>query len=166
MHLISHGGYTGLHDPEPLMSATPTTASKALADLYESDETAWLEAMAQLVAQRRTSELDYEHLGEYLCDMACRDRREVTGRLVNLLSHLLKWDFQPDRQTGSWRASILEQRRELRVLLESGTLRDHSEVVLDSAYQDACEQARVETGFPAETFPGTCPFSIDELLAG
>jgi hypothetical protein len=64
---------------------------EALADLYESDETAWLEAMAELAAQRRAAEMDYEHLAEFLTDMARRDRREVRSRLVVLITHLLKW---------------------------------------------------------------------------
>ena len=78
--------------------------------------------------------------------MAKRDRREVSSRLVVLLMHLLKWDHQPTERTGSWRGTILEQRRELRELLESGTLYNHALAVLPKAYADACKQAAAETG--------------------
>src|SRR5262245_11736870 len=84
--------------------------------LYEQDETAWLEAMARLAAQRRVQEMDLAHLSEYLTDMARRDRREVFSRLVTLLTHLLKWEHQPEGRSGSWRGTIREQRRELRQL--------------------------------------------------
>src|SRR6478609_2702340 len=87
--------------------------------LYEQDETAWLEAMSALAASGRYAEMDYRHLSEYLADMAKRDRREVFSRLVVLLSHLLKWEHQPDHRSGTWQATILEQQRELRQLLES-----------------------------------------------
>jgi hypothetical protein len=147
------------------MSATPTTPATALADLYEADETAWLEAMAELAAHRRVGEMDFPHLSEYLSDMAKRDRREVKSRLVVLLVHLLKWDHQPDRRTGSWQATILEQRQELRDVLDSRTLRNHAEVVLAAAHQGARERAAIQTGLPIETFPEKCPYSVDQLLA-
>src|ERR1700745_1414118 len=106
----------------------------ATAALYEVDETAWLEAAADLIRSGRLTEVDPDTLAEYLTDMAKRDRREVFSRLVVLLSHLLKWEYQPDHRSGSWRGTIRAQRRELRQLLESGTLRNHAEAVLADAY--------------------------------
>jgi hypothetical protein len=67
-------------------------AAAPLSELYEADETAWLDAMADLVRQGRLEELDYAHLAEYLTDMARSDRREVESRLTTLLEHLLKWE--------------------------------------------------------------------------
>src|SRR6266540_3178234 len=99
-----------------------TTVMLPLSALFERDETAWLEIMSHLAAEGRFVEMDHINLSEYLADMAKRDRREVSSRLVVLLTHLLKWEHQPSNRTGSWRGSILEQRRELRKLLESGTL--------------------------------------------
>src|SRR5688572_10266505 len=94
------------------------------AALYEVDETAWLEATADLIRSGQLTEVDHHTLAEYLTDMARRDRREVSSRLVTLLAHLLKWEYQPERRSGSWRGTLLEQQRELRQLLESGTLRN------------------------------------------
>src|SRR4051794_25477206 len=136
-----------------------------LSRLYEADETAWLEAMAALAASGRCAEMDYPHLSEYLADMARRDRREVFSRLVVLLSHLLKWEHQPDRRSGSWRGTIREQRRELRQLLESGTLRNHAEAVLADAYAEARRQAADETDLSLDVFPTEDARGLDELLA-
>jgi hypothetical protein len=133
--------------------------------LYEADETAWLEAMAALAAGRRLDELDCENLSEYLTDMARRDRREVVSRLVLLLAHLLKWEHQPERRSGSWRGTILTQRRELRLLLESGTLRNHAQATLADSYDEARAQAAAETGLPIATFPADCPWTLDDLAA-
>ena len=133
--------------------------------LYERDETAWLEAMSVLAASGRYGEMDYRHLSEYLADMAKRDRREVFSRLVVLLSHLLKWEHQPERRSGSWRGTIREQRRELRQLLESGTLRNHAEAVLADAYAEARRQAADETGLCLDVFPVQDARGINELLA-
>jgi hypothetical protein len=137
----------------------------ALPSLYLRDETSWLETMAQLVAERRFDEIDCENLSAYLSDMARRDRREVFSRLVVLLAHVLKWEYQPEKRCGSWRGTILTQRRELRLLLESGTLRNHAIASLAQAYQDAREQAAAESELPIGTFPAEWAGSLDELIA-
>src|SRR4051812_45488797 len=113
-----------------------TAQTTPLSLLYEQDETAWLEEMSKLAAGGRIAEMDCPHLSEYLADMAKRDRREVFSRLVVLLTHLLKWEHQPDRRGDSWVGTIFEQRRELRMLLESGVLRNHALDVLADAYDD------------------------------
>ncbi len=133
--------------------------------LYEEDETAWLEEMASLVAQRRFEELDHDHLSEYLSDMARRDKREVVSRLVLLITHLLKWEHQPEQRSNSWRGTIISQRGELRDLLESGTLRRHAGEVLAQAYKRAVEQAAAETGLAEKVFPSECSLSLEEVLA-
>lgn len=136
----------------------------SLAALFETDETAWLEVMAQLAADRRVEEIDYPNLGEFLTDIARRDRREVYSRLVLLLSHLLKWQHQPEQRTNSWRVTIRTQRRDLGMLLESETLRNHASVILARVYEDSREDAGLETGLPAETFPAECPWAVAELI--
>ena len=82
-----------------------------LNELYVKDETAWLEAMADLASMGRSTEMDFPNLSEYLTDMANRDRRELFSRLVVLLAHLLKWEVQPEGRGSSWRGTIREQRR-------------------------------------------------------
>jgi hypothetical protein len=138
--------------------------AQAPASLYLADETAWLELTAQLIAEGRWDEIDRDNLSEYLTDMAIRDRREVMSRLVVLLTHLLKWEHQPEHQTGSWQATIDLQRFELRDLLESRTLLNHAQHILYKAYERATSQAAKETGLPLATFPETCPYTIDALL--
>ncbi len=140
-------------------------APDALHELYEMDETAWLEAMSELIQEGRCEELDYQSLKEYLTDMARRDRRELESRLATLLVHLLKWTHQPERRSGSWRGTIIEQRHELERLARRGVLRNHAEAVLADAYAEAVERAAAETDLSRETFPPECPYSLDQLLA-
>ena len=138
---------------------------QTLADLYERDETAWLEVMAELAAEGRVAELDLPNLAEYLTDMARRDRREVNSRLALLLMHLLKWEFQPGHRSGSWRATIRVQRTDLRMLLESGSLWNHAEAVLHEVYEEAKKLAADEAGLPLEAFPEECGWKLTVLLA-
>jgi Domain of unknown function DUF29 len=137
----------------------------ALTDLYELDETAWLDAMTELLRRGAFADLDYPHLQEYLADMARRDRREVESRLVVLIAHILKWVYQPEQRSRSWRGTIVEQRQELEGLVDRGVLRNHAEAILDSAYRKSVERAVAETDLPAETFPAECSYTLEQLLA-
>lgn len=134
-------------------------------DLYDADETAWLEAMATLAREGRALDLDLPHLAEYLEDTARRDRREVLSRLVVLIAHRLKWDHQPEHRSASWRATIEVQRQELAELLDSGTLRNHAESVWEKAYANAIRQVVAETGLAPDHFPARCPYPVEELLS-
>jgi hypothetical protein len=138
--------------------------SEALPALYESDETAWLETMAELIRAGKTPELDFAHLQEYLSDMAKRDRREVQSRLATLIAHLLKWDFQPENRSRSWQGTIVVERRDLEDLLDSGVLKNHALAMLPKAYVKALKQAAVESGLPVEEFPGECPYTLEQVL--
>ena len=139
--------------------------SQALAALYEADETAWLDATADLIRAGRVEQIDAGTLAEYLTDMARRDRREVESRLAVLLAHVLKWTHQPERRSGGWRATIVEQRQELEGLVGRGVLRTHALAVLEDAHARAVERATAETGLPKAAFLATCPFTLDELLS-
>ena len=135
-----------------------------LHELYEADETAWLEATAALIEEGRTEALDYIHLREYLSDMARRDRREVESRLAILIAHFLKWTQQPERRSGSWRATIVVQRQELSSLLASGVLRNHAGEQLTRSYARGIEQAAAESGLSIGAFPSQCPYTLEQLL--
>jgi hypothetical protein len=164
---MTRGLYNELNDTIPREIYPVIEQLKlTLPTLYHADETAWLETMARLVAEGRWEELDRDHLSEYLQDMARRDRREVLSRLTVLLAHLLKWEHQPERRSGSWQATIRSQRHELGDLLESGTLRNHAVDVLDRAYRRAVEQASLDTGKAETEFPQSCPYTLEQILAG
>ncbi|MBM4070004.1 MAG: DUF29 domain-containing protein [Planctomycetes bacterium] len=136
-----------------------------LPELYAEDETAWLDAMVELLAAGDHGQLDFASLREYLTDMARRDRREVESRLVVLLAHILKWVHQPDKRSRSWQVSIVEQRQELKRLAGRGVLRNHAESVLADVYREALERAAAETGLAVSAFPDDCAYSLDALLS-
>jgi len=141
----------------------PMTAP-TLTELYEADETAWLDAMAELIRAKRFDEFDCDHLAEYLSDMAARERREVQSRLIVLLAHWIKWTYQPERRSRSWQVTIVEQQQELDIHLGRGVLRQFAETVLADVYVKAVRRAAIETGLGESTFPEDCPFTFDQLL--
>lgn len=139
--------------------------NETLADLYEADETAWLDTMAELIAEGRLCDLDYSHLKEYLEDMAKRDRREVSSRLRVLLVHVLKWTYQKEMRTPSWQTTVLDQQAELEPDMEGDVLRNHAEESMAAIYQKAVKYAAKETKLPAATFPAECPWTLEQLLS-
>jgi hypothetical protein len=137
----------------------------ALSELYKTDFHAWTLEVAELIRQHRFAELNVEDLAEELDSMGNQERREVANRLVILLAHLLKWQFQPAYRSASWRGSIIEQRKQIiRQLRDNSSLRAHlSDAVLD-AYPDAVDIAARETLLEPLTFPLDCPYGIEQIL--
>ena len=139
--------------------------TETLSELYEKDETAWLDAMAELVQFGQCESLDLPNLYDYLTSMANRDRKEVFHRLVQLMMHLLNWQYQPEKRGTSWLASIRFQREELNWDCNSGTLNNYAKSILSLAYKKARIEAALETGLPMEAFPDQLGMTFDELLA-
>jgi len=77
---------------------------------YDDDYHAWVLQEMALVKAGRFADLDAKNLADELRELAVSEEREIESRLTVLLQHLLKWEFQPEGRTNSWRASILEQR--------------------------------------------------------
>ena len=91
--------------------------------------------------------------------MASSYRHAIESRLGVLLPHLLKWRWQPDKRTGSWESSIIEQRSQIaRRLKESPSLKSYPAEILAEEYKLARRKTAAETGLPISAFPEQCPF--------
>jgi len=91
-------------------SVGPAASSVAASDTYSGDFHAWAFRQAALLREGRRSELDWENLAEEIGDLGTSQRSELVSRLEVLLTHLLKWQFQPERRGRSWSQTIAEQR--------------------------------------------------------
>ena len=133
--------------------------------LYNADYLRWIETTVEKLRIRDFSNIDWENLIAEIEDMGRSERRSLESNLVVILLHLLKWQFQPDQISGSWKASIVEHRRRIRkTLKDSPSLKPYLEEVLVECYADAVEQASAETGLSLETFPQLCIYSAIEVL--
>jgi uncharacterized protein DUF29 len=132
---------------------------------YEVDYAQWCAEQGALLREGRLSDLDRENLAEEIESLGRSDKREIQSRLKELLVHLLKWHFQPEKRKGGWRASIVEQRTELRDLLdESPSLRSLPSKELAKWHRIARLKAAAETGLGEKVFPTNCPYPIDDIL--
>jgi hypothetical protein len=139
--------------------------SKMPADLYELDHSAWLEEQTRLLRKRELNRLDVEHLIEELTVIMGNEKRELYRRLRVLTAHLLKWQFQPEKRSSSWKGTIRTQRNDILDLLkESPSLKRLVEQKVADAYPEARELASDETGLLEDNFPRLCPYTYTEIL--
>jgi hypothetical protein len=143
--------------------------AEALADdrqsLYEQDFYLWLARQAALLREGHLHDLDVANLLEEIEDMGRSARKAIKSNLIVLLTHLLKFQFQPEQRSSGWHGSVVEHRRRLRDdFEESPSLRPYAAEVFARAYGDAREQASAETGLPLRSFPRSCPYTLDKAL--
>lgn len=142
-----------------------TTIKYDLKQLYEQDFYLWLETNAKLLSEKRFTELDLEHLITEIISMGKSEKRELENRLIVLIMHLLKCQYQSDKLSKSWINTIKEQRRQIRKLLKnSPSLKSYLPKFIDECYQDARFEASDETRLELITFPLNNPFSLDDIL--
>jgi hypothetical protein len=135
------------------------------AELYERDFYTWSLRQAELVRARRFADLDIENVAEELESLGKEQAHKLESALRVLLLHLLKWAYQPQRRSRSWRATVVRERTNAeRVLEDNPGLRPHRERLFARAYRGARKEAAAETGLPIATFPEAAPFSVAQAL--
>ena len=147
------------------MSEAQATLNNLLTTAYETDLYAWSMRNAGLLRERRLQEIDAQHIAEELEALARSQRRELANRLLVLLIHLLKWQYQPERRGKSWRVTIYTQRNSIEDLLDDNpSLKPEIRQLITKNYPRALRQAADETGLAQEAFPLECPWDIDQIL--
>ncbi len=131
--------------------------------IYEKDFYAWTKEQAGLLRTGNLSGLDVENLLEEIESMGVSEKRELRRRLARLLQHLLKWKYQPERRSTSWKSTIREQRDEIAALFDdSPSLRPLASVVFLKAYDQGRQWAIDETGI--QGFLEVSPFTLEQVL--
>ena len=131
---------------------------------YQQDFYGWLKATACLVREGRFTDVDTEHVAEELEGMGRTEKRELINRLAILLTHLLKWQYQPVRRSRSWQNTLTVQRSDLLDLLEdSPSLLNEIAPAIQKAYKKALLLVEEETGIGAGSLPPVSPFSFDQI---
>ncbi|MCC5613851.1 DUF29 domain-containing protein [Nostoc sp. CHAB 5836] len=138
-----------------------------LQTLYEEDFCAWVEQTAELLQLHHWDTLDLEHLIEEVVDLGKSQQRALQSALRLVLSHLLKWKYQPEHRSQSWQVTITRERLNIDELLqESPSLRRflNDAKWINTSYQRARREAMVETSLSEDNFAIACLFSVDEIL--
>ncbi|MTJ51500.1 DUF29 domain-containing protein [Anabaena sp. UHCC 0253] len=134
-------------------------------NLYEQDFYLWIETISKQLKAGKIAEIDLANLIEEIESMGKSEKRELKSRLIVLLMHLLKWQYQPEKRSESWRSTITEQRICIELLLEdSPSLQPLLIEIFADCYEKARLKASEETGIKLNFFPKESPFSLEETL--
>jgi hypothetical protein len=153
---------TAITKPLSKPSAEPQLAES----LYETDFFHWTEEQARLLTTRRAEDLDWDNLAEEILSLGGSEKREISSRLMRLLQHLLKWQYQSERRAESWLSTISGQRIHLEGIKEaSPSLASYPATVFGKAYVRARREAARETHLPLRTFPAESPYTVEDVLS-
>jgi hypothetical protein len=134
-------------------------------ELYEADFYAWTQKQARLLRERRFDDLDLDNLVDEVRSVGSSEKREIRSRLKVLLSHLLKWKFQPGLRGPSWRRTIRDQREAIADIVQhSPSLRSYVFRAIRTTYTGATVAASEETGIAIGIFPEECPFDAEKVV--
>jgi hypothetical protein len=132
---------------------------------YETDFYGWANEQAALLRSGQLSAADIENIAEEIESMGRSEKRELISRLIVLLTHLLKWKFQPKSRGSSWRTSIRVQRNRIVDHMDDNpSLKPQIPDAMEKAYRDAILQAADETKLSESVFPLACEWSFDQLI--
>ena len=141
------------------------SAAKPPGARHDQDLYTWVQEQVALLRAGRLAEIDAENIAEELADVGRSEYRELQSALALILTHLLKWDHQPEKRTRSWENTIKAQRQHYANALEdSPGLKSRREEALTRAYSLACLAASSETGLSTSSFPAECSYGWDEIL--
>lgn len=133
--------------------------------LYEQDYYLWLEETANLLRKNQLTDLDIPNLIEEIEAMGKSEKRSLYSNLKILLMHLLKYRYQPEKRSNSWRYTIEEHRQRITEAFEdSPSLQKYALEVFDKCYQDAKKLASKETGLSIDAFPNNSPINLEKAL--
>ena len=135
---------------------------------YESDIIAWAQEQVRLLKAGQFDALDIEHIVDEIEDVGKSEQRELESRMAVLLSHLLKWQHQPERRSSSWQRTIKEQRKAIaRRIAKTPSLKTDLQDTewWESVWGDALIKAADETGIAFDFLPSTCPWSEKQVFS-
>ena len=134
-------------------------------NLYEQDYYLWLEDILKKIQDKRWDEMDWDNLWSEIDDIGKSQKQRLISNLRILLMHLLKWEFQPDKRTNSWKYTIIEHRRRILEQLEdSPSLKNYLNLKFEATYQKARKDASLETNLSLNLFPETYPYKVEQVL--
>ena len=120
-----------------------------ITNLYEKDFLAWIEDQAQALRTRKANSLDWDNILEELESMGRSEKNALRSHLRVLLMHLIKWQWQPQKQSKSWATTIRNQRLDLKYLLkDSPSLKRLIPEMLPDALDNVADEAAFETDLP------------------
>lgn len=133
---------------------------------YRKDFFKWTKDQASLLRDHAFSNLDINNLIEEIETLGRSEASKLQSHLEILLIHMLKVQFQPEKQTYSWHLSIRNASFKSHKCLEKNpSLKPELKEMLAEAYFSARLEAAKQTGLSEISFPEECPYAIQYIFS-
>lgn len=136
-----------------------------MSNLYLTDFYAWTQEQTNLLRQGKLDYIDITNLIEEIESLGKQQKQELKNRLGILIGHLLKWNYQPNQRSKSWKYTIQEQRLQILDLIEQNpSLKSYQEEAVTKAYQLGLLLMGRETPLDPKELPSQCPYTLDQII--
>ncbi len=133
--------------------------------LYEKDLASWVAEQASHLRNKEFDKIDLENFIDEFEGIVKRDKRSMKSYFEILLTHMLKWQYQPSKRSSSWYASIRNSRDEINGIIEdSPSLKNNMELAYETAWKKGRKHALEETGLKNSELPKICPWDLKDAL--
>jgi hypothetical protein len=139
--------------------------SDKLANSYAIDFFAWSQKQSEFLRLGQWEHLDIENLVEEIESLGNQQKQELRNRLGVLIGHLLKWNYQSELRSKSWKYTIVEQRDEiLDILQDNPSLKPYLEEAVQKGFRQGINLVLRETPLDVKDLPKECPYAIAQIL--
>lgn len=133
--------------------------------LYTKDFYSWACQQAQLLREQNFDQVDWSNVIEEIEDLGRSEYRALVSAIEQLTLHLLKWQYQKELRSPSWRQSIDKQRLQIeRILDDNPGLQSQIDEIIYKGYKYGRKGASKETFLDANIFPEACPYTWIKLI--
>ncbi len=150
-----------------MLNVKEKSAVNNLSGLYDTDYYTWVMTNAELLKEGKLDEIDYINLAEEVKDLGKSEYYKLESYFANLLSHIYKWDNQPELRTKSWINTIANSIFNIKKVLKQNTGLKQ-EKIFNEAFNNAWEEARYiilsDTDIKLSLIPEECPYSFKETV--
>lgn len=102
--------------------------------------------------------------------MSKNDRQILKSRIAVIITHLLKWKYQPELRTSSWWKSIINQRRAVLPIVNGNSRKMNMTNVPDFLKESYIEGKKVAlkemkvSGARLSNIPTDCEWTVEQIL--
>ena len=132
---------------------------------HEKDFYGWAVSTAQLLREGKMKEVDFENIIEEIEALGISEKHQLINRLSLVISHLLKWQYEPNIRGHSWVYTIREQRDQAKFHIEDNpSLKRKLDEILTRAYKVGVSKAAKDTTLDKKDFPSECPYTFEQIM--
>ena len=135
--------------------------------VYRTDYYTWAMTNAELLKEGKLGEIDYINLAEEVKDLGKSEYYRLVSFFANLLSHIYKWDTQPELRTYIWILTIGNSVKQIVITIkENPALKSKIDKIFNEAWIEANNilSKDIKDNNILKSIPNDCPYSFAVVI--